>query len=111
DDEAELRSRRDRAEEDREEPGLEEQRLPTEGVEGLADVHDREVEDPEEREYDHRREREGVQRSIEEPGHRDERHRDPGPGDEQELAVRIADEMKERRRGAERDRANELRRG
>ena len=107
-DEAELGRRCGRAKEDREEASLEQKRLPSERVEGLSDVHDREVEDPEQRKDQHRREREWVVVAIEPARDRDDRDGDTGPGDDQELAVRISDEMKEGRRGAKRDRPDEL---
>src|SRR5437762_11169362 len=53
-DERELRRRCRRPEEDRQKARLEQQRLPPERIEGLPDVHDREIEEPEQREGERR---------------------------------------------------------
>ena len=55
------------SEEDRQEPGLEQQGLPAEGVPGLADVDDRQVHRPQRRPGQHRHDGRGA---VDEPGER-----------------------------------------
>ena len=103
-DEREERCHARGAEEDREEPGLAQERFPAERVEGLADVHDREIERPERRPPRHReRERKKV-------GRADDRARgkgEPGPRDREKDSIGVTD-VEEARRATERDRTNEI---
>ena len=90
-DEAELRRRRGRTQEDREEAGFQQERLPAERVKGLADVHDREIEHPQHREDQHRCERDREVVAVEQADDGEHRQDDAGPGDDEELAIRIAE--------------------
>ena len=67
-----------RSEEHGEETGLEQERLPPEGVEGLAHVDDRQVQPPQRRPHEHRRPQ---RRCLREPCHDGGGQRDTGPRD------------------------------
>src|SRR6266571_4365378 len=71
-----------------EEAGLEEQRLPTEGVKGLPDVDDREVERPEHRPEQHR---ERDRPRVRQPDERRRRKRHAAPRDGGEETIRVTE--------------------
>ena len=95
------------AEEDRQESGLEEERFPAEGVEGLSDVDDREVERPDHDPRQHR------QRQRERLGNPEQQRSGDGrtaPGDDAEQPVRITP-LEDAGRAQERHRGDEARHG
>jgi hypothetical protein len=95
-----------RPEEDGQEPGLQQQRLPPEAVERLADVDHREVEAPEGQPDQHRHPGRPLLGQAGQ-GRRGQRH--PRPGDHRQEPVRVV-EVEEARRPAGRDGGQEPRR-
>ena len=77
-----------RSEEDRQESGLEQQRLPPERVPRLADVDDRQVQRPEHRPGQHRHD---GRRSVDDPGDGQKRNADTGPRHAGEEAIGVVD--------------------
>ncbi len=75
------------AEEDREEAHLQQQRLPAEGVPGLPHVHDRQVQQPQQRPYPHGR---AQRNEVPRPRGQGRGHPGPRPGAAGEEPVRVA---------------------
>src|SRR5439155_9069952 len=91
--------------EDRKKSGLEEQRLPAEPVEGLAHIHERQVQRPQRQPEEQRqRQRPGLRQSA----YGDRRERDPDPGRDLRELVGVA-QLEQARRTSERDGGNEPR--
>jgi hypothetical protein len=88
-----------RAEEDGQEPGLEQQRLPAEAVERLADVDDRQVHGPQGQPDSHRH---PGRPGVGEAGQGGRGQPGPGPGDHGQEPVRVV-EVEQARRPAEGD--------
>ena len=106
-DEPEARRGRGPAEEDGEKAGLEQERLPAESVEGLADVDEREIEEPQRAPDD----RGGDRAALLGPrAQRQDSERNAGPRSDPERRIGGGEKEKARRR-AERDKLGEARDG